>query len=83
MAGTVLATYLVGWMEDVGARRVPQLWPLDSPGRERPPWRWVQLAAPIVVIVAVAALVPTAAPTSDEVAFRPRVPSQAPPRWRR
>lgn len=82
VAGVVALTAAFGWVEDLAARRAPKLWPLtlvDPTAR-----RWHPVAAPAVAVVAIAViavLLPIASgPSATETAFRPRVPSQAPPR---
>jgi CubicO group peptidase (beta-lactamase class C family) len=78
---TVLATIGFGWIEDLAGRRAPRLWPLAgrlgaSSGR-----RWAPVLVPVSVVLAMVLLLPVApTPPPSEAAFRPRVPSQAPPR---
>jgi CubicO group peptidase (beta-lactamase class C family)/peptidoglycan/LPS O-acetylase OafA/YrhL len=79
VTGTLVATNVFGWVEDLAARRAPRLWPLDRTGH-RGARSWLPLAVPVVAIALVAVLVPTRSTTSAETAFRPRVPSQAPPK---
>jgi CubicO group peptidase (beta-lactamase class C family)/peptidoglycan/LPS O-acetylase OafA/YrhL len=78
VAGTLLAVAAFGWLEDLGGRRPPKLWPATRPSRRRT-HSWLPVAVPTAVIVIVALALPTASNQSVETAFRPRVPSQAPP----
>ncbi len=84
VAGTALLTVATGWIEDLAARRRPALFPLVLPIR-RPggsPWRVATAAALAVVVLLAAVGLPLVARTSGggvDAAFRPRVPSQAPP----
>jgi CubicO group peptidase (beta-lactamase class C family)/peptidoglycan/LPS O-acetylase OafA/YrhL len=78
-AGVVLLATAFGWVEDLAARRAPRLWPVTG-GQRTPRSVWARVAVPVAVIVAVAVVLPTATPETTQVAFTPRVPSQAPPR---
>jgi CubicO group peptidase (beta-lactamase class C family)/peptidoglycan/LPS O-acetylase OafA/YrhL len=88
VAGTAALVAATGWIEDLAARRPPRLlpirvgWPSTATGGA-PTWR-----APLVVGLAGAVLLAAvglpllsraAGGPSAQVAFRPRVPSQAPP----
>ena len=84
VAVTLLATVAVGWVEDLAGRRPPRLWPLVAPRGERTRvWPAVVVPAVVVPVGVIAAVVlllpPTSSTPSVETAFRPRVPSQAPP----
>ncbi len=87
VAGVTALTLATGWVEDLAARRAPQLLPLRLPPRSRtgspgPDWR-VPAAVGLAALVLVAAVglpvVGGRAAVPSEAAFRPRVPSQAPP----
>lgn len=78
-AGVVVLAAAVGWVEDLAARRAPRLWPVTR-GQGAPRRVWVRVAVPVAVIAAVALALPAATPDTAQVAFTPRVPSQAPPR---
>ena len=88
VAGVTALTLATGWVEDLAARRAPQLLPLTLPsssGARRgraSVWR-VPAAVGLAALVLVAAVglpvVGGRAAAPSEAAFRPRVPSQAPP----
>ncbi len=86
VAGTGVLVVLTGWVEDLAARRPAHLLPsISSAGgsrrrRGRVPWRpRPALVALVAAVVLLAAGVPWAVGRGDAAAFRPRVPSQAPP----
>lgn len=79
VACTVLATVAFGWLEDLAAKRSPSLWPLPPPTDRAHRVRWAPVVAPLAAVAAIALALPTA-PADQHVAFRPPVPSQAPPR---
>jgi CubicO group peptidase (beta-lactamase class C family)/surface polysaccharide O-acyltransferase-like enzyme len=94
VVGVTALTVATGWIEDLAARRRPTLLPLRRVPRPAlpgsgartttaPAWRAPVLAgmAAVVLVAAVGLpLVGRSAAIDDAVAFRPRVPSQAPPR---
>lgn len=94
VAGTALLTLATGWIEDLAARRPPSLLPLRRAPRQTSPqpeiarrgasvWRPPALAglAALVLVAAIGLpLVGRGSESVDTVVFRPRVPSQAPPR---
>ena len=86
--GTAAAIAGTGWLEDLAARRRPRLWPqpgrsggaTTSPGQPGPNRAWLAPAAIVVLLVSAVPLAITATGERNEAsAFRPRVPSQAPP----
>jgi CubicO group peptidase (beta-lactamase class C family) len=78
-AGTVGATILFGWVEDKAARRPARVWPLPLPPALERHRGWAVMALPVVAVLLLALVLPTAPAERSEVAFKPRVPSQAPP----
>jgi len=76
---TLAATVLFGWVEDLAARRPPRSWPTASPNRWIP--ATVTVAAAVSLVATTAAVVGSRVSAGEDVvAFRPPVPSQAPPR---
>jgi CubicO group peptidase (beta-lactamase class C family) len=84
LVGTAVLVLATGWLEDVAARRPARLLPISLPGPTAGPgtnpWRGVALAG-LAMLVLLAAVVPPVVGRGggDQLAFRPRVPSQAPP----
>lgn len=76
---TLAATVLFGWVEDLAAGRPARSWPVAAGLRW--PWAVGAVGTAAALVVATTALVTTrSVPPEDTVAFRPPVPSQAPPR---
>ena len=88
VVGTASFTLATGWVEDLAARRAPTVVPF-SRGPRSPthwaaasPWRATGVAALTAAVLVAAVGLPAIGRASkqvDQVAFRPRVPSQAPP----
>jgi len=94
VGGTAVLVLATGWIEDLAARRPPRFVPFGpaarpvapaGPGRggRAPAWRipaLVALAGLVLVAAVGLPLVGRYRGSIDAAAFRPRVPSQAPPR---
>ncbi|WP_208027712.1 serine hydrolase [Rhabdothermincola sediminis] len=79
--GVVVACVLFGWIEDLGAKRPPKLWPLPTAPARRRHAPVAVASALLVTVLTVWVVMPRAGdPTSEERSFRPGVPSQAPPK---
>lgn len=82
LVGTAVLVAATGWIEDLAARRAPRLLPVRLPpfAPSTSPWRVPALAGLAVTVLVAAVGLPLLAPRGGtELAFRPRVPSQAPP----
>ena len=87
VGATATAVLATGWLEDLAAHRRPRLWPITGgSGRALTTARLrrsgLRLAPVTIVALLVAAVPPLLTATGDHddsAAFRPRVPSQAPP----
>ncbi len=87
--GTVSAVAAMGWLEDLSARRGPVLWPLPAGSGGRSPRYWTMpvpsrlaagaVAGAMILLLAAVPVVSARDRSSTVAAFRPRVPSQAPP----